>query len=383
MAFPFVEGDTGPEILEFQHWFGWKYESYAPPATGTYGAADVAAVKELQRRTGMEPTGEFDRPTAKRANYPMPKHLAIVFRGTGGVIGEDLVSLVCQAVSDLVIEENPEWPATMGGFPVGTAGGIGDISMKKAVDIAFEAGKRTFLRYLEPNPNIKVIIGGYSAGAVVAMLLRRWILENYPDNYLCSFSFGDPTRPEGGCFYKGTPAKGHGISSDRWGDIKDYRHCWLANKGDMYTSVWGAAGEILVDGYDGVTKIQFSDPVTTIQAVITMIIEMMQDSGIGLPQIVAGLLAGPAGFVTFLIPMVIGALQGMISELVGLPDATKASTEAAAEAAIIGLKFAGAQPPTKPHISYHVDEVPGLGGMTYLDLAIQHVRDFATSVTPT
>lgn len=61
---------------------------------------------------------------------PRDRALAYVWRGTGGIIGQDLVSLVCQGVADLVDEVNPPWAATMGGIPVGVAGGIGDPSVR-------------------------------------------------------------------------------------------------------------------------------------------------------------------------------------------------------------------------------------------------------------
>src|SRR5690606_30815744 len=157
----------------------------------------------------------------------MPRHLGIVFRGTGGIVGQDYVSRTLQACADLVEEINPEFPATMGGIPVGSAGNFRDVSMQKAVQIGFEDAKRIFLERYALNAKTMVVIGGYSAGAVAAAKFREWLQTFYPANYLCSFSFGDPTRPYGGSYYLGPIHSGQGISSWRYGDVKDWRHCWL------------------------------------------------------------------------------------------------------------------------------------------------------------
>ncbi|ASZ75177.1 lysin B [Mycobacterium phage MissWhite] len=268
----------------------------------------------------------------------MPRHLGIVFRGTGGIIGQDYVSRTLQACADLVEEVNPNWPATMGGIPVGSAGNPNDLSMQRSVDIALEDAKRIFLERYALNPRIMVVIGGYSAGAVVAAKFREWIQTFYPDNYLCSFSFGDPTRPAGGVYYAGKATPGRGISSWHYGDIRDWRHCWLAAPGDMYTSVPdNATGDIMDTAYDMVTRVQISDPLTTAQAILTRI-----------PEI---------GF-----------------EVLG-------NIFAGIEAASIAIGFVAQNPPTAPHIQYEFREV--WPGQTYLGLAIQHVRDWASRVQPT
>lgn len=177
----------------------------APPAPG------VSVPPGIPHPDGTTPPAPVV--TVPPAPEPAPepareKHLAVVFRGTGGIIGQDYVSRVCQAVGDLVEEQNPEWAATMGGLPVGTAGSLSDPSMWNAVQAAFLAGQRMIMDALAVNPRRGIVIGGYSAGAIVAALLRQWLLDTHPENYVCSFSIGDPTRPEGGGYYPGvaTPA---------------------------------------------------------------------------------------------------------------------------------------------------------------------------------
>ncbi|AHB31874.1 lysin B [Mycobacterium phage Aragog] len=263
------------------------------------------------------------------------RHLAIVFRGTGGVIGQDYVSRVCQGVSDLVEEINPKFDATMGGIPVGTANNLGAKSMKKAVDEAVWDATGIIKHALTVNPNRKVIVGGYSAGAVAAARVRKWLQETYPDNYLCSFSFGDPTRPHGGSYYGGPILSGQGISSWRYGDVSDWRHCWLTDPGDMYGNIpLGAAGDILDDFYDMITATQISDPLVTALTFIEQFPKTLAKAGIN--------------------PL------------------------AAFKAADVAIKFATSNPPTAAHIQYEHREV--WPGQTYLGLAIQHVRDYASRV---
>lgn len=307
------------------------------------------------------------------------RHLAVVYRGTGGIIGQDYVSRVCQAATDLVEEANPAWAATMGGIPVGAAGNPRDPSMNHAVAEAVTDGQRAITNALAANPHRGIVIGGYSAGAVAAAHLRQWLHENHPNNYICSFSIGDPTRPEGGAYYAGTPAPGAGIASWHYGDITDYRHCWLANHGDMYTSVpTGAVGAIMSDAYDMVTNIELSDPLGTARAIIDTIPTIMADSGVGLPAIFGALAGGAAGIAGFWLDILTTTLRGLIT---AAGDPTKLTgPAAAAQAAIIALQFVTANPPTAPHITYEYAEV--WPGQTYLGLAIQHVRDWCSRTQP-
>lgn len=381
MSLPYKLGDSGDEITRWQEWFNRYAKSYAPPVDGYFGQEDAEAVKNMQRRLGLYPDGVFSADLAATVKFPAPsgpppasrkRHLAVVFRGTGGVIGEDYVSRVCQAVSDLVEEVNPEFPATMGGIPVGTAGNIQDPSGRRSVQIGFENGKRLIQDALRQDPQRKIILGGYSLGAWAAALLRQWLLATYPQNYLCSFSFGDPTRPVGGCYYNGKPAKGHGISSWLYGDVKDYRHCWLTAPGDMYSSVPDAkSGEIMQNFFDIVTGIELSDPLS-LKVILDEIPEILEDAGVTVPDIIK-LLGGDEGewnkagnnAFTFIVNSIVGAISGKQQGL-----------GAIIEAIVCALQFVATQPPTAPHIQYEFREV--WPGQTYLGLAIQHVRDYAS-----
>lgn len=306
----------------------------------------------------------------------MRRHLAVVFRGTGGIIGEDYVSRVCQGVSGLVEEINPNFPASMGGIPVGNANDLRAPSMKAAVDMAVWDATGIIRNALHANPRRMIVVGGYSAGAVAGARVRKWLLQNYPDNYLCSFSLGDPTRPHGGSYYRGPVLSGQGISSWRFGDIRDHRHCWLTDPGDMYGNIpLGVVGDIMDDCFDIVTTTQLSDPLGTALAVLPKIPDLAGKAGMPLPRMLAAMLDGIPG--SGLLPILLGSLAGLIPNR---DPNTLTGTAAAAKAAQIALQFVTANPPTAPHIQYEFREV--WPGQTYLGLAIQHVRDWCRRVTP-
>ena len=261
----------------------WKAAVHADVLDGRRQPPDVdPASTALDWATKVQ-LGIIKRATPPAPAPPKARHLALVFRGTGGIIGADYVSRVCQGVADLVEEVNPAFAATMGGIPVGTAGAGSDPSMAHAVQLAFTDAQRIFLERFRANPRIRVVVGGYSAGAVAAALFRQWLQQNYPDNYLCSFSFGDPTRPVGGAYYGGAACPGRGIATWHYGDIRDPRHCWLAAPGDMYTSVPdNAVGDIMDTAYDMVTQVELSDFLGTAGALAAQIPVIMREAGISL-----------------------------------------------------------------------------------------------------
>lgn len=368
-----------------------------------YFAVDQPAIVEYQRRIHAEVMAGTNRLPDPRTDGaidwamqvqlgliklgpppPPNRHLALVYRGTGGIIGQDYVSLVCQANDGLVEEVNPPWSATMGGLPVGTAGGPGNPSMAKGVADALAATIPIIDSALAEKPKRKIVVGGYSAGAVVAAHVRQYVQTNHPDNYLCSFSLGDPTRPKGGCYYPFDGAAqpgGQGIGSWKYGDIADPRHCWLANHTDpagpdMYTiTPRGVTGDIMTKAYDMVTQFAFTDMLSATRAIVQAIPQIAGDMGITVPTVLGALSRGLPGLLGFSIELALQSIGGLIP--VGNPD-TLTGTAAAAAAARIGLTFAAAG--TGPHIRYHSDEI--WLGQTYLGLAVQHVRFYASSVTP-
>ncbi|WAW19485.1 lysin B [Mycobacterium phage BIB3] len=376
-------GSSGPLVAAWQRAMVDRFEAYALAADGGplrvdayFGYDDAAVQREYERRTGqpqdgvvseadLRALGLLDTPATK------PRHLAIVFRGTGGAIGQDYVSRVCQGAADLVEERNPEWAASMGGLPPGAPNSP---SMNKAVQVAVAAGAA------EIRSGRSFVLGGYSAGAIVASRLRAMLepgqpLAEYRENYVCGFAFGNPSRPFGHTYYLGAIPNGRGIS-----DFQLPRSCctwdWceLVHPDDMYANVpLGDAGDIMTAIYQAVVDVELSDPVGTLRAIIRAIPKVLAEAGVSVPLLAhAGLSAGnPVEMAGVALPLLTSTLGGLVGGAVG---GQLTGPAAAVQAAIIALKFAVSG--TAPHINYHAWEV--WPGQTYLGLAIQHVRDWAS-----
>lgn len=376
----------GDGVTHWQKWGKAYAKSYADlmgPVDGYYGSSDAAFTKEMQRRVGLPQTGIFDDALANRIGYQGakpgvvvpdgPRIPTYVFRGTGGIIGIDICSRVCQRLGNLVEEINTPWAATMGGIPVGaTQGGVGAPSMWAAIQDGLKAAQADFLGRLARNPQLKVCIVGYSAGAILAMMFRKWVLENHPQCYVASATFGDPTRPAGGGFF-GQPAPwGDGIADFAIGDPGDFRHAWLTHDKDMYAQVpGGVVGDIMDDVYAEVSKFAFTDLMQFTIRMVTVIPTVAAKGGISLPGALASLAGGPAGFLGFALPLALGALGGLIP--MGKPADQLVGTAAAAKAAVLALEFLFAG--TAPHIRYEFDAA-WPGGPTFVDFAAMHFRDY-------
>lgn len=336
------------------------------PDVNTEGIFDWAIQDQMELET---------KPQAPEAQ-PLPKGRAIgyLWRGTGGIRGEDIVYQVIRECSDLVELVEPPWAATMGGIPVGTAGGVGDPSMWQAVQETVAWTQADFIARRKVDPKVRVVLGGYSAGAIAEAIFKAWLLEHFPENYVCSYSFGDPTRPFGGGFF-GWPAPwGRGISTISYGDPKDYRHCWLTHEDDMYAQIpGGTVGDIMDDVYEEVTRFAFRDIGQVAMRMMTALPTIAGKAGISLPGAFAALSAGPVGLITFALPALIASMGGLIPS--GTPDDQLTGPAAAAKAATIGLKFLFAG--TRPHTVYHLDPA-WPGGPTFVQLAVMHVRDWAS-----
>ncbi|QFG10046.1 lysin B [Mycobacterium phage IdentityCrisis] len=378
-------GSQGPLVTAWQREMVRRFKSYALAADGGalradgyYGYDDAAVQREYERRTGQPQDGVVSEADLRALGLtepppPKPRHLAIVFRGTGGVIGQDYVSRVCQGAADLVEERNPQWPASMGGLPPGAPG---TPSMNKAVQIAIAAGAA------EIRSGRSFVLGGYSAGAIVAAKLRAMLepgqpLVAYRENYVCGFALGNPARAFGHTYYLGAIPNGRGISDFNMpASTLGWDWCDLVHPDDMYANVpLGDAGDIMTAIYQAVTDTQLSDPLGTLRAILTAIPKVLAEAGVSIPLLAqvgdAGALTGnPAAMASVLLPVLTSTLAGLIG---GAAGGQLTGPAAAVQAAIIALRFAAAG--TAPHINYHTWEV--WPGQTYLGLAIQHVRDWA------
>lgn len=347
---------------------------------GWIGDDDARVAVEYRRRRGLPapPRGivvtheEYGALVKTAPEPPKPRHLGLMFRGTGGVIGQDPVSRVCQGAADLIEERNPDFPASMGGLPPGAPG---TPSAQKAIQIGVASGRR------EIQSGRSFILGGYSLGAIVAAMLRAELepggpLAAYRQNYVCGFTIGGPSRAFGHTYYLGAIPNGRGISDFQLPQACcTWDWCDLVHPDDMYGNVpIGDAGDIMTAIYQAVTATQLSDPLGTVQAIVAAIPKVLGEAGVSIPllaQLGTGALSGnPAAMAGVLLPVLVSTLTGLVG---GAAGGQLTGPAAAVQAAIIALKFAASG--TAAHINYHAWEV--WPGQTYLGLAIQHVRDWA------
>lgn len=339
----------------------------------TYTELTGDAIAEFQSRAGIPVLvddgghGIADYRTRVRlGSYPPPpppRHAILTFRGTGGIVGQDYTSRVAQLCSDVAEEIPIDYPASMGGIPPGA---WGTPSGKDAVNIAVDTAAE-WIRSTDRT----FILSGYSLGAIAAsrvraMLLPGGELEAHADRYVCGVMLGNPARRFGHTFYLGPIPGGEGIAD--W-HLPQEACTWdwleAADPGDMYANTpLGDVGDVIRAVYRIVMDTEVTDPIGTVWRMLPHLLNLLDEAGIELPFFIPGLITD--------------AVAGLLASfLPGIPEAfSGGETGAAVQAAIIALRFYADNPPTANHISYeHREAIPG---MTYLDLAAQHCRDWAT-----
>jgi len=361
-----------------REWPGFQASHDTTP--DAYDAATRDVIAEYQRRTGMVAAGTAvagicNTATEFRLGVTRPpapeRHACLTFRGTGGVIGQDYTSLVAQACSQRVEEIPVPTPAAMGPVPVGTASDPHAPSGEQCVDAMLEWA----VQWVEDHAGRTLLIGGYSLGAIAATRLRMEFLpggrlEKFAHNYIAGYTFGNPARAFGHTFYLGAIPNGEGIADIHLPAAAcTWDWCDEADQLDIYTNVPpNQTGQIMRDVYKDVMALQINDPVALAQAMIPRLLDTVKDAGVNLPfpdlgGIVSGVLAG----------LVLGLLG---NALPGVASDSRAA--AAVQAAILGIRFAADNPPTRPHITYQ-DEA-AMPGQSHLAHAIQHVNDWASRV---
>lgn len=367
-------------------------------AGDTYTETTAKAVGELQKRVGIPPVVDPDgkpvadfRTRVRLGSYPPPpppRHKCLTFSGTWAAPGTGYPSWVAQACNvDEIAVQSP--------WSFGFIGGNGP-SYRQSVDIAVDNA----VGILE-NSTFTFMLGGYSQGGEAASrvyheLLPGGRLEHRRDGFVAGYTFGNPCRQKGHTFYGGRDPGGQGISSFTMSGM-DWNWADMAQPGDIYTTrPGGQVGKDMTDVYELAIDLQLNDPLAFFQAFLQHIMALAGDLGL-MPQIqqqansgalgglggilgmfggMGGLMAGgPVGLLALapglLIPLLTGLISGQVNE-------NSTGLEAAVQAAVIGLKFIMAQPPTAPHITYEFGEA--IPGMTYIDLARQHVNDWAARV---
>lgn len=332
-----------------------------------YDRVTAKAVYQFKIRTSMALVHDEVSTLAGIANlatrsrlgsYPPPappRHACLTFRGTGGIIGLDYTSRIAQACP---VDEIPiATPATMGPVPVGAATDPRAPSGQECVDLAVEMA----CQWIESTTR-SFVLAGYSLGAIAASQVRAMLepgqrLAKHKDRYVCGVTLGNPSRRFGHTFYLGGIPGGEGISDFHLPEACcTWDWCDLAQNGDLYTNVpLGDIGDVCRQAYKLIMDLQINDPLKLISEFVKNMLGLLDEAGADVP----------AGIIT-------GALSGLLASVIpGMVPLGNAEAAAAAQAAVLGIRFAAAQPPTEPHISYEWhDAIPG---KTYLDLGIQHV----------
>ncbi|MBE5440212.1 hypothetical protein [Mycobacteroides abscessus] len=294
----------------------------------------------------------------------MTRHALLCFRGTGGEWGLDYTSRLAQACSALVEEIDVDAPATMGAAPVGAATDPLAPSGFECVHAMVEWA----VRWVRNNPTRTFGIAAYSLGAIGAVVFAREFmpggrLEKYRSNFLFGVTIGNPARTRGHTFYLGEDPGGEGISDIRLPDgMFGWEWADLVQTGDLYGNVLGNPLVVKVcrDAYAIVMTQQLHDPLRLIFDMLPLLLQIVADSvnwPLSIPRTVTS------------------AVLGLFASLLPMLPVSNDKTAAAVAAASQGIGFALAQPPTAPHITYEFAEV--WPGMTYFDLAVQHVNDWA------
>lgn len=373
-------GSRGELVKAWQAAMVRRFATYAREADGTplkldgyFGYSDERVQREYQRRTAQTVTGVVSDNDLVALGLqaapppPPPRHGALTFRGTGGIVGQDYTSRVA-AACPAVVEIPVPYAASMGPLPVGAAGDLRAPSGAASRDQAVEWAAR----WIESTTKTFVLIG-YSQGADAASRVRAMLepggrLERHRGRYVCGAMFGNPTRAFGHTFYLGAVPGGQGIadwhvpqSACTW----DWLEC--VQPGDLYANTpLGDVGDVCREAYRLVMGLQLTDIGALASAFLANIMRLLDEAGVD----AAGLQAPDR--------IISGAINGLIASLApqlvpivgGNPESA-----AAAQAAVLGIRFATSNPPTAPHITYEWAEA--IPGMTYLQLAIQHVTHWA------
>lgn len=353
--------------------FQWARDRGATPGA-VLDELTLNIVAEFQLRTRIPQTVDADgrpvldyRTRVRLGSYPPPpppRHALLTFSGTWAAPGTGYCSWVAQACPG--VEEIP----VQGPWSFGPLGGQPDApSYRESVEIAVEWA----IAWLLAHPTRTFLLGGYSQGGEAASRVRAELepggrLEHLRDNFVAGYTFGNPCRQMGHTFYKGKDPGGRGISSfnlsgmgDEWAD--------MARPGDLYTTRPDTpSGQVEEEVYSIAIELGLGDPMGFMQAFIQGAIQIIQQMG-GLTGI----------FGQLNLAMLPALLLASLAQLLGKPEANTPGLQAGINAAITGLKFIAASPPTAAHITYE-QPIPDMPWMSYVDLARQHVNDWAARV---
>jgi hypothetical protein len=199
---------------------------------------------------------------------------------------------------------------------------------------------------------------------VRAELLPGGRLERFADNYVCGMMVANPARAFGHTFFLGPIPDGEGIAEFHVPQAAlTWDWCELVQPDESTPTCRSVtSADVCRQGNNMVMDTKVSDPIGMMQKMIPDILGMLDEAGVDLPPNPVGILAGVwAGLVAAMLPGVMPNVGG--------------ETAAAVQAAKLALIFFAGPPPTRSHITYDTVEVQP--GRTYLQICVQHVRDWS------
>ncbi|AJA43702.1 lysin B [Mycobacterium phage Milly] len=357
-------------------------------ASDVYDVYTQASIVEFQFRAGLPVTGVADYATQVRLGAVVPpppprqRIMVLTFSGTSADMWTGYPADVARALDPAIFYWQPVCYGPNGIpaiFPMGSSAKSGEVEGLRLLDE--KAGDFDY-----------VVLIGYSQGALPASRLMRRILsgdlQRFKSKLIAGVTFGNPMREKGHTFPGGADPGGHGLDPQCLVGTPDWWHDH-ATKGDIYTCGSGGNDE-------------------TANADMTFIYQLVQGDilgmlfGTGNPLDLLGALGGgllgglgggmlggkgglqlPSGLV---LPGVGlgqgGALtqhqRGLVEAVLALLTNPFAEVPPAVKAIVSGVGFIATNPPTAPHIEYHIREAAP--GVTHLQHAIDYLRQVGASV---
>jgi len=321
-------GMRGDQVAKIQakliHKYQWVRDT-GLRVTGEYDQLTADIIHEFQLRTGLPANGIADWRTQDRLGVierPQrnTKRITVyTVNGTGVDMWTGYPADIGRVLDPAVFYWQPvAYPAAP--YPMGRSA---------------KAGEQELVRLMRlRKPADPFILIGYSQGAMVTSRVYRRIvggdLRDYRNGMLAGVTFGNPLRERGHTFPGGTDPGGHGLDPKLLMGTPDWWHDY-AIPGDIYTCA------------SGTDRQQANDNMTAIY-------KLVQGDGF------LGLL-GKNNLVEQLAELAHGPIEHG-------PDLFRAISS--------GIGFIAGDPPTAPHIEYHVREA--IPGVTFLQHAIDYVR---------
>lgn len=196
MHFPLLPGESGQDITDFQEWFNRAYSSYAPPVSGTFDAASVAATKELQTRLGLSPTGHFNIQTAKKAEYINTPVFFTVEGHSSNLFAGPVADTATQMEAEGLCHHEPTF-YNNGAIPFDNQSGVDELARR--------VGQTVQDNGVQTPPGTPLVFGGFSQGMVV---MYDFIEQHFQpgcdlawraNDVLGYLFYGNPCRAKNSC----------------------------------------------------------------------------------------------------------------------------------------------------------------------------------------